>query len=204
MSTQLLFRESSGPITDLIQKLSGKGGRQWLRALKRFLRRENPWSIPQNIEVTTSGRTGEQCITSLEEQGFRLGNLANELLRGEKFVATDDGTTHNLVVISGDEFEDGERTNANIRAEATRRGYLVPPMEVAPYLRELFSDEDLEQMGIWALVVMHESVTVSFGDARVLGVSRKDEGRWLFALCGRPDGRWGREFRFVFLAPASN
>lgn len=32
-----------GPLTDLLEKLSGEDGDQWLRALNKMLRRENPW-----------------------------------------------------------------------------------------------------------------------------------------------------------------
>ncbi len=203
MLGNLSLSEVRGPKNDLDEKLASKQGHMWLRALNRFLRRENPWGIPQNIEVTTRGRTGEQCITSLEEQNFRLGSYGKELLRSEAFIATN-GTIYNLVVIYGNEFEDSERTNANIRAEGTLRGYLTPPMEVAPYLREMFSDEDLEQIGIWALVVMHEPVNASDGFALVLGDIRGVEGRWLGTYDGHPGGRWSREYGFVFLAPASN
>lgn len=194
--------EMLGMVHDLLEKLAGSNGRMWWRALGRFLRRENPWGTPITLDVPTDGRTGEQWIASLEGQGNRVGGYAKELLRSEKFVSTN-GVTYHLVVISGDEFEDGVRTNRDIRAEAASRGYPTPSAEVAPYLREMVSDEEIKRMGFWALIVMHEPITDSDGYLDLLGVGRDDDGRWLSTSYGRPDYRWFRECGFVFLVPAS-
>ncbi len=35
--------EVAGPLKDLAEKLGGEGGEHWLAALKRFLRKEDPW-----------------------------------------------------------------------------------------------------------------------------------------------------------------
>lgn len=37
--------DARGPLTDLLKKLSGNDGQQWLDALKRFNRKENPWEV---------------------------------------------------------------------------------------------------------------------------------------------------------------
>ncbi|MFH0952643.1 MAG: hypothetical protein V1838_05730 [Patescibacteria group bacterium] len=195
--------ETRGPRDELDDRLAGKQGRMWLNALNKFLRRENPWGIPQIIEVTTNGRTGEQCFTDLEERSNRVSDYTKEALRSKEFVATD-GTVYKLAVIFGHEFEDNERTNENIRNEAAERGYLEPPMEPAPYLRDMFSDEDLEKMGIWALVLMHKPFYDSVGDLNVLGVSRSVDGPWLDTFDGHPGDRWFRGLGFVFLVPASS
>lgn len=39
--------EVKGVVTDLIEKLGGADGRVWLLASKRFLRKENPWAVPE-------------------------------------------------------------------------------------------------------------------------------------------------------------
>ena len=113
MSTQVPLCDVSGPVTDLIQKLSGKEGFQWLRALNRMLRKENPWGIPQIFEVTTAGRSGEGSILALEQQGFSVSDYTKELLCGKEFVASD-GKTYKFALIVGDEFDDNERTNQKI------------------------------------------------------------------------------------------
>jgi hypothetical protein len=155
------------------------------------------------VDVTTNGRTGEQWIAHLEKQKYQVGNYAKQLLRNTKFVATN-GITYTLAMIMGDEFEDADRTNENIRTEAYKRGYVDPSVEVAPYLREMFSDEDLKKMGLWALILMHEPIADSDGNLSLLGVYRGDDGRWLNACHGHPDNRWNRDIGFLFLVPAGS
>ncbi len=155
------------------------------------------------VDVTTNGRGGEEWITYLEGKSYRVGDYAKQLLRDKKFVATN-GTMYTLAIIMGDEFEDSDRTNQNIRAEAYKRGYLDPSVELGPYLREMFSDEDLKKMGLWALILMHEPIPGSDGDLYMLGVLRDYRGRWLDAYNGNPGSGWDREIGFVFLVPASS
>ncbi len=45
--TRLELREVSGLLKDMFDRLAGPNGSEWLNALKRFLRRENPWEIVQ-------------------------------------------------------------------------------------------------------------------------------------------------------------
>jgi hypothetical protein len=203
MSTQLPLCDASGPVTDLLQKLSGDNGHQWLRDLNRFLRKENPWEVPQTFNVTTTGRSGEDSIVVLKEQGFHVGSYVEELFRSKEFVATND-KLYTLAVIGGDEFEDDQRTNRNIRAEADRRGWEEPPVELASYLREQISDDDLERMGLWALILMHNPISDSRGSPSLLGLDRVDDGRCLSAFFGHPGRRWYRDSGFLFLVPASN
>ena len=155
------------------------------------------------VDVTTTGRTGEQWIAHLEQQKCHVGDYAKQLLRNVKFMATN-GATYTLAIITGDEFEDADRTNQNVRTEAYKRGYVDPTVEVAPYLREIFSDEDLKKMGLWALIIMHEPIAASGGILYLLGVNRHGNGRWLNACYGEPDRRWYREIGFLFLVPAGS
>lgn len=203
MSTQVSLCDASGPMTDLLQKLSGEDGPNWLRSLNRFLRKENPWGVAQTFEVTTIGRSGEDSITALEGEGFRVADHAQELLRSKGFVASN-GIVYKLALIMGIEFEDDQRTNAQIRAEATTRGYLNPPIEVAPYVREMFSDEDLEQMGLLALIIMHKPLRDSGDRLRLLGLDSDGGGRLLSPFSGRPGDSWIHSNGFLFLVPASN
>ncbi|RJO59777.1 hypothetical protein C4546_00410 [Candidatus Parcubacteria bacterium] len=203
MLGNLSLSEIQGPRKDLEEKLAGPNGKMWLNALKKMLRGQQPWGIPPTFDVTTNGRSGEQCIADLEKNNFRVGDYAKQLLRNVKFVATN-GTTYKLAVIMGDEFEDDDRTNKNIREVAHARGLADPTVELGPYLREMFSDEDLKKMDLWALILVHEPITDSDGGLNMLGVDRNDDGRWLVACGGNPDFRWDREIGFVFLVPASS
>jgi len=189
-------------IHDLLRKITGKQATQWFMALKRFLRQEHPcWGVPVTIDVATDGRTGEQWIATLKEQGNRVGDYAKQLLCSKEFVVTKDAT-YKLAVILGDELSDRDRTNRNIRAEAARRGYINPPAEVAPYLREMFSDKDLERTGLCGLIIMHEPIAGSDDYLVLLGGNYSGIGRWLSADRGHPEVEWRRETGFVFLVPS--
>ena len=192
-----------GMLFDLLNKITGPKGTMWLRRLKRFLRGENPFGVPKTFEVTTDGRSGEQLTVDIEAQGDRVGDVAKQLIHGKKFVATN-GITYKLALIMGDEFKDDDRITSNIRAEAAKHGYVDPPMELALYVREMFSDEDLEQIGLWALIIMHEAVADSDGNLSLLGLDRDVGGRSLSAFNVSPDDEWDRGFGFLFLVPASN
>lgn len=37
----------AGPLKDFVEKLGGEDGEKWLEALKRFLRKEEPWPTPE-------------------------------------------------------------------------------------------------------------------------------------------------------------
>ena len=41
--SRLALCDACGPLSDLLQKLSGEKGEEWNGALKKMLRRENPW-----------------------------------------------------------------------------------------------------------------------------------------------------------------
>ncbi|MDD5566642.1 MAG: hypothetical protein PHH01_00405 [Patescibacteria group bacterium] len=203
MLGKLPLSEIRGPRDDLEEKLSGAQGPMWLRAFKQFLRRENPWGIPNTIVITTNGRNGEQLIFDLRRQGNTIGRYAEGILYSTLLIVSN-GKMYTLVIIPGDGFVDSQRTNQNIRAAAVARSYQTPPMELAPYLREKFSDEDLEQMGVRALILMHEPVAGLGGPREVLGVRRHVCSDGLLSYPGRPNHKWPRGIGFVFLAPASS
>ena len=152
-------------------------------------------------EVTTDGRTGEDFIRILRQNGYRVSDWARDILRQPVFVTTN-GVVYKPVIIRGDEFSDNERTSKNIRAEAKRSGYLTPPAELAPYIREIISDEETRKMDLWWLVDMHKPIKDSEGTSRLFDVSRRVDGLWLHAsFDDNPKGGWFREAGFVFLLP---
>src|SRR3989344_207226 len=183
--------------TDAVQQVLGNND-IWPELYSVFRKRVEMISNMIVRHVTMDGRTGEQFIATLESANYNVGDYAKQLLRSDKFVSTN-GKTYKLVVMKGEEFEDNDRITSKIRDEAKKRGYLTPPVEVAPLLRELVSDEELEQMGLYWLIVMHEPITASDGYPKVLGIDRDDKGRWLSACGGYSGSGWSRELGFVFL-----
>jgi hypothetical protein len=88
----------------------------------------------------------------------------------------------------------------NIHAEADRRVLIKPNAEVACLIRESFSDEDIEAMGLWWIMVMHEPIKDSTSDPGLLGATREFGGRCLGVYCGGgPDSAWHPAHGFAFV-----
>jgi len=167
------------------------------------------WTICQSVRrwreqdgviyfsVTSDGTTGEAWIARLEGKGFRIRDYAKSILRSDDFKPTK-GITTEVAVLKGMLFADSERITKNIRAEADKRGWTKPNAEVACLIREMFTDKEIEAMGLWWIVAMHEPIDDSAGHPGLLGAGRRDDGRWLGASCDRPDGEWRQDSGFAF------
>ena len=163
----------------------------------------NNYTEKNNIitfKVTSNGKTGAEWIDRLKKKGFRVSDYAKSILISDDFKPTK-GITTEVAVLKGMLFEDKNRLTKNIRTEAEKRKLQKPDAEIACLIREKFTDEELEKMGITWLVVMHEPIEDSDGDPILLVISRYGGGRHLDADCGSPGGWWGLESGFVFLVP---
>ncbi len=149
------------------------------------------------FSVTSDGTTGEQWIARLESKGFWVGDYAKSVLRSKSFKPTS-GNTYEIAVLKGEIFSDNERITKNIRKDAKNRKLTTPNAEVACLIREKFSDKELEVMGLYWIVTMHEPIKDS-GDPRLLVARRSGGGSWLFADYDYPDSEWGRGSGFVFV-----
>ena len=151
------------------------------------------------FSVTSDGTTGPEWIDRLEKKGFHVNDYAKSLLLSPDFKPLSSGEPIQIIVLKGELFEDGDRITGNIRAEAGRRGLTAPNAEVACLIREKFSGEEIKEMGLMWLMVMHEPIEDSNGDPYLLGPHRLDDGRWLYACYGGPDGRWSHVGGFAFV-----
>ncbi len=147
--------------------------------------------------VTSDGTTGKAWITRLKSRGLRVGDYAKQVLRSPDFKPTS-GVTTEVAVLKGMLFEDNDRTTKKIRAEADRRKLSKPNAELACLIREKFTDKEIEAMGLWYIVAMHEPINDSVGDPRLLCADRVGGGRWLNACSGRPGGGRLRDRGFAF------
>ncbi|MBI2024535.1 MAG: hypothetical protein HYT03_00370, partial [Candidatus Harrisonbacteria bacterium] len=89
-----------------------------------------------------------------------------------------------------------DRITKKIRAEADKRKLSKPNAELACLIREKFTDKEIEAMGLWYIVAMHEPINDSVGDPDLLSADRGGAGRWL-SVC-RPGRRWCRDGGFAF------
>ncbi len=150
------------------------------------------------LSVASNGRNGAEWISSLEKQGFRLSKYAKSVLLSSDFKPTS-GVMYKIAILKGMLFGDGDRVTSKIRAYADKRNLTKPNAEVACLIRENFSDEDIEAMGLWSIIAMHEPINDSYGDPNLLSASRHGAGRRVCSYYGRPDLRWDRERGFAFV-----
>src|SRR3990167_9065355 len=148
------------------------------------------------FSVTSDGTTSEDWINRLEGNDFRVGDYAKQVFRSPDFKPTK-GVTTEVAVLKGMLFEDNDRITKKIRAEADKRKLSKPNAELACLIREKFTDKEIEAMGLWYIVAMHEPINDSDGDPSLLDAGRGGGGRWLGACFDRPDRRWIRDFRFA-------
>lgn len=153
------------------------------------------------FEVTSNGRTGLGWIEYLEKRGFRLSKRTKQVLGSSDFKPTS-GVTYRIAIIKGILFADSDRVINKIRAEAARRNLEAPNAEVACLIREKFSDEELEIMGLWCILVLHERINDSDGYPILLGVDCVDGGCWLSVYYVGLDECCSSGGGFAFALPA--
>ena len=162
---------------------------------------KSKWTEKDNVirfSVTSDGATGEEWIARLESKGFRISDYAKSVLRSKSFKPTS-GITYEIAVLKGELFSDNERITKNIRKDAKARKFATPNAEVACLIREKFSDKELEAMGLYWIVAMHEPIKDSDGGPMLLVASRDGYGSWLGAYYGGPGSRWDRSDGFAFV-----
>ena len=147
--------------------------------------------------VTSNGKTGEEWIAHFAAKKITVSDWAKQVLRSPDFQPTT-GITYEIAVLKGDLFTDDDRIVKKIRKEATKRNLSVPNAEVACLIRDLFTDGELEAMGLYWIVTMHEPINDSGGDPRLLGANRCDGG-YLSAYYGKPGGGCNRGSGFAFV-----
>jgi hypothetical protein len=192
-----------GRIEAVWNKLGGEDG------VDKFLRDELTVSEPARrfrveggvIYFTlpaTDGTTGPQWIERLEKKGVQLSKWAKDVLNSPDFKPTT-GVVNNIAVLKGELFTDSNRITSKIRAEADKRKFSKPNAEIACWIRDTFTDKEIEEMGLIWIVAMHEPIKDSDGDLGLLDAGRHGDGPWLGADDGRPGHRWRRGHGFAFV-----
>jgi hypothetical protein len=107
--------------------------------------------------------------------------------------------TIEVAVLKGMLFEEGDRVTDKIRAEAQKRKLSKPGPELACLIREKFTNNEIEVMGLWHIVCMHEPIKDVFGFPELLSVYRGIVGRWRDTCYDKPGRSWDREHGFAFV-----
>ncbi len=192
---------TAGQLNAIVKKLGGHD------AAMKFLRGELVVSEPDRkwreqdgviyFSVTSDGTTGEEWIARLEKKSFRVGDYAKSVLRSKDFKPTK-GVTTEISVLKGMLFEDNNRITKKIRAEADKRKLTKPNAEVACLIREMFTDKEIEAMGLTWIVTMHEPIKDSDGDPELLSTDRDGADCWLGTYYDDGGYRWYRNDGFAF------
>jgi len=186
----------------IVNKLGGEEGAE------KFLRDETAVCVPDcswreqdgviYFTVVSDGTTGEDWITRLDAKGKLLSKEAKCVLRSSDFKPTS-GVIYEIAVLKGMLFNDNERITKKIRAEAEQRTLFTPNAEIACLIRDKFTDEEIEAMGLVWIVTMHEPIVGSDGSPNLLCAYRRVGGSWLDAYWVLPDDKWGRKNGFAFV-----
>lgn len=191
-----------GQINAIVKKLGGyEGALRFLRGETSVVEPERKWLEHNGViylSVTSEGTTGPEWIARLEKKGFRVSDYAKSVLCSKDFKPTS-GVTTEIAILKGMLFEDSNRVTKKIRTEAESRKLIKPNAEIACLIREKFSDEEIETMGLYWIVAMHEPIKDSGGGPGLLDVGRDDNGSWLDTDYGKPDSRWNRGGGFAFV-----
>jgi len=199
--------DASGPLTDLLQKLSGENGDAYLSTLNKMLRGELTENGQQPAPITKREFVVWKTITlgthkdakslkkQVEKDGFRVSDWAADIMGKPAFTLATGETSVDLVNVSVGELGFTKATPLrDIYARAIELGLQLCPAEVGPQLRRQYADQP---NGEWLRVAM-EAITDSGGDLDVFSVAHDDGGQWLDASWGKPDDEWNPDYRFVF------
>lgn len=195
-NTRLVLSDIRGPLTDLLARLEGKDGGVWLRGLKKFLRKENPWEKPESFKIIEIGTYGnvKSLRKALEDPGAQIGNWAGDILN--ETTLSKSKKSLDLVILTVKElgFPEGAQLK-DIYEAADAQGLDLCPAEVGPQLRLQYPDQP---SGEWLIIAM-KPIKDSVGVLRLFHVCHVGSGRWLYADRGKPVFFWHPVYRFVFV-----
>lgn len=160
------------------------------------------WSEQDGVisfTVTSNGLTGEEWITHFKAKGLQVGPYAKRILLSKDFQPTT-GIMTEIRVLKPGIFKDDVRVTREIRAEATHREFVKPNAEVGCLIRDMFTNAEIEAMGLWGIVAMHDPIEISDGNPILLAARRSFD----YSLCsddGRPVNQWYGSDGFAFAVP---
>lgn len=185
--------------------------------MQAILEHRNPFAFERNahghVVLTFTGLdlTGTEEIKRLEEADYDVGNCVRSCLRSIRDDSYDKhhrlvaGRVYKVALMPGRDIQrDGDRTTKALRRRGMDYyGYGKPLGGLIPRVREVFSDRDMEDFGIWYAAALHDPITDSEGRPSVFFAFRHDDGRQVNAHQDDSDSRWNDDGVFVFPIVAS-
>jgi hypothetical protein len=176
---RLTLCDVHGPLSDLLQKLNGAEGDVWNEALKRMLRKENPWEIRNGIYRTV--RTGLYKTAPRYSDALRKAKVAfdtnvGDLLESTQFSIV--AVEHEIKIMPMSDF--GFTKLAHYRDVCfmvEKEGYSLCSVEEGVALRIHYAQEQPLRTGI--LVVMEPFVLPHKRGSHTLVLGKDGNGTWL-------------------------
>jgi hypothetical protein len=188
--TRLDLPETEGTLRDLREKLNGGQGEEWLRGLKKFLRKENPW-VWKTIEIGIHKNAWFLC-EELRGSGVRISFSTNEL-NNAVFSTVENSVNLVLVSVWDLGFHKGGQLR-HIYEAAERRGWYKCSVETGLELRRQYRN----QPKLEKLVIAMDPIIDSSGDPYLLYLNH-DLNLWLGRSGGNLLGEWSPPTLFVFV-----
>ncbi|MDP2652397.1 MAG: hypothetical protein Q8O94_04635 [bacterium] len=169
-------------ITDPNEAVRRINSGEWIVSRKLHLREENGII---RFSVTSDGTSGVEWPARLEERGVHIGSHAMCILCSSEFRPTK-GVTTEVALLKG---------MLIVEEEVDAK----PSAEVACLIGDILTVEDMKNMGLKQIVVMHEPITGADDAPRFLCLSEcPGGGLWLGADCDDPYGGCRYDHGFVF------
>ena len=121
------------------------------------------------FSLTSDGTTGKEWIKRLEKKNFRLGDYSKKILLSNEFKPTS-GVTTEIVVVKSLVFN--KLRTKKICNDEDRRNLVQPHSEVACMLREKFSNQEIEALSLWFVILTTQSNNEHLGYLSLLLVPR--------------------------------
>ncbi len=142
--------------------------------------------------LVSDGTTGQQWTEIFPDSP----KWTKDVLLSPHFRPTK-GVVYRVAVLKGTLFSDENRITKKIRKDAAGRNLGTPNAELGCLIRKNFSNEDIEAMGLWWIVAMHDPIEDSAGAPVLLCAYRLCGARGLCAASGSAGWRAVSGFAFV-------
>jgi len=163
------------------------------------------------FKINGSGLTGAEEINLFFSEGYFLNSHAVEIFKSSgsngynarhRLIA---GQEYGIVLMPGDVIvEKSERTTENLRNVGMRHyGYGEPFAGMIPPIRRKISNEQMKEMNIWAITVLHCSIADHLGDSFMLRISRGGSGQFVVGYYDTLGNLWSGDDMFAFPFPLS-
>jgi hypothetical protein len=197
-----------GQIEALVNKIGGEDAvREVLRGALKVVTGTPKWSIGEDglvrFSLTADGTSGSDWEVRLARGGYPVKSTPLNQIMFEPRHFKPTVETRELVILPGTAVSNGSGRVAvtEMYAEARRRRFKRPNSEIGPLMREMFSYDDIEALGLYSIFIGHKSV-VEDGYHCNFYMDDRAGGRWLSVLQGKdPASQIRDDIGYVFEIP---